>query len=147
MTYFWIKTLHVVFVVAWMAAVFYLPRILVNIVEAGDVPAVRERLLLMGRRLYRFGHAMMGLAVVLGLLLWFGHRVIDGMPDVVAGGWMHAKLLLVALVLAHFIACGRWLKGVESGRWLPSSGVLRLFNELPVLALVGIVFLVIAKPF
>src|SRR5690606_21331016 len=53
--YFWVKTLHLVFVVAWMAAGFYLPRILLNVVEAGDVPAVRERLELMGRRLYLFG--------------------------------------------------------------------------------------------
>ena len=53
MAYIWIKTFHIVFVIAWMAAVFYLPRILLNIVEAGDAPAVRERLLLMGRRLQR----------------------------------------------------------------------------------------------
>ena len=51
--YFWTKTFHLVFVIAWMATVFYLPRILVNIAEVGDVPAVRERLVLMGRRLYR----------------------------------------------------------------------------------------------
>lgn len=147
MTYFWIKTFHLVFVIAWMASVFYLPRILINIVEAGDVPAVRQRLVLMGRRLYGFGHSMMGIAIVLGLLLWFGHRVFDGFPATVAGGWMHAKLTLVALVLAHFIVCGRWLKGVNAGRRLPSVGMLKIFNELPVFALVGIVFLVLAKPF
>ena len=55
MAYLLTKTFHLVFVIAWMAAVFYLPRILVNLAEAGDVPEVRERLLLMGRRLYRFG--------------------------------------------------------------------------------------------
>lgn len=147
MTYFWIKTFHLVFVIAWMASVFYLPRILVNIVESGDAPAVRQRLVLMGRRLYRFGHSMMGIAILLGLLLWFGHRFIAGFPATVAGGWLHAKLALVALVLAHFIVCGRWLKGVDAGRTLPSTGMLKVFNELPVIALVGIVFLVLAKPF
>ena len=56
--YLWIKTAHVVFVMAWMGGVFYLPRILVNLAEAGNEPGVRARLLLMGRRLYRFGHIM-----------------------------------------------------------------------------------------
>lgn len=137
--YLWIKTAHLVFVIAWMAGVFYLPRILVNIAEAGDEPAVRARLILMGRRLYRFGHSMFGLAVLLGLTLW----LYFGMT----GGWLHAKLVLVALLLAHYTVAGRWLKGAEAGRALPSSRALRWFNEAPVLLLVGVVYLVLAKPF
>lgn len=137
--YLWTKTAHVVFVMAWMGGVFYLPRILVNIAEAGDEPAVRARLILMGRRLYRFGHIMFGLAVVLGLTLWLHFGM--------TGGWLHAKLVLVALLLAHYIVAGRWLKGAEAGRALPSSKTLRWFNEAPVLLLVGVVYLVLAKPF
>lgn len=139
MAYLWTKTAHLVFVIAWMASVFYLPRILVNLAEAGDEPAVRARLMLMGRRLYRFGHTMFGFALGFGLVLW----LYFGM----AGGWLHAKLLLVALLLAYYIVCGRWLKGVDAGRALPSSKTLRWFNELPVLLLVAIVYLVLAKPF
>ena len=139
MAYLWTKTFHLVFVIAWMAAVFYLPRILVNIAEAGEAPAVRERLVLMGRRLYRFGHVMFALAVVLGLVLWLHFGV--------AGAWLHAKLVLVVLLLAYFIVSGRWLKGVDAGRALPSSRAMRWFNELPVLGLVAIVWLVLAKPF
>ena len=60
---------------------------------------------------------------------------------------MHAKLLLVALVLALYIIGGRWLKGIATGRGLPSSRALRWFNELPLPALVAIVWLVLAKPF
>jgi protoporphyrinogen IX oxidase len=137
--YFWTKTAHLVFVIAWMATVFYLPRILVNIAEAGDVPAVRERLVLMGRRLYRFGHAMFGLSLVFGLTLWMHFNI--------SGGWLHVKLMLVALMLAYYIVCGRWLKGVEKGRALPSARALRWINELPVFALIAVVYLVIAKPF
>jgi protoporphyrinogen IX oxidase len=133
------KTAHLVFVIAWMAAVFYLPRILVNLAEAGSEPAVRARLVLMGRRLYRFGHVMFGLALLLGLALWLHFGI--------AGAWLHAKLALVALLLAHFIVAGRWLKGVDAGRGLPSAKTLRWFNELPVVLLVAIVYLVIAKPF
>ena len=139
MAYLWTKTAHLVFVMAWMGGVFYLPRILVNLAEAGDEPAVRARLLLMGRRLYRFGHIMFGLAVALGVVLWLHFGM--------SGGWLHAKLALVAFLLAHYIVAGRWLKGVDAGRTLPSSSALRWFNELPVLLLVAIVFLVLAKPF
>lgn len=137
--FLWTKTAHLVFVMAWMGGVFYLPRILVNLAEAGEEPAVRARLLLMGRRLYRFGHVMFGLAIVLGLVLWLHFGI--------SGGWMHAKLVLVALMLAHYIVGGRWLKGTAAARPLPSARALRWFNELPVLLLVAIVFLVLAKPF
>jgi putative membrane protein len=140
MAYLWTKTAHVVFVMAWVSTVFYMPRILINLVEAGDEPAVRSRLLLMGRRLYRFGHIMFGIAAALGLVLWlyFG---------VAGGAWMHAKLGLVVLMLAYFILAGRWLKGVDRGRALPSSTTLRWFNELPLVLLIAIVYLVLAKPF
>ncbi len=139
MAYLWIKTAHLVFVMAWMSTVFYLPRILVNLAEAGEEPAVRSRLLLMGKRLYRFGHVMFGLVVVFGLMLWLHFGII--------GGWLHAKLVLVVLMLGHFIVAGRWLKAVGSGRSLPAATTLRWFNELPVLLLVAIVWLVLAKPF
>ena len=71
--YFWVKTAHLVFVIAWMATVFYLPRILVNLTETTGQPEVQARLLLMGKKLYRFGHNMFGLALILGLAwsLWF----------------------------------------------------------------------------
>lgn len=139
MAYLWVKTFHLVFVIAWMATVFYLPRILVNIAEGGDNAAVRERLVLMGRRLYKFGHMMFGFAFVLGLVLWLHFHM--------TGGWLHAKLALVVLMLAHYTIAGRWLKRAEKGGALPSSRALRWFNEIPVLLLVAIVFLVIAKPF
>lgn len=148
-TYLWVKTFHLLFVIAWMAAVFYLPRILVNLAETADRPEVVARLKLMGRRLYRFGHMMFGAAFVLGLVLWLGYRIIDGFPTMVGSGtgWMHAKLALVALMFAHYIVGGRWLKGLDKGRGLPGSFALRLFNEVPVLALLVVIWLVLAKPF
>lgn len=148
--YLWIKSLHLLFVIAWMAAVFYLPRILVNIAESAGQPQVQERLALMGRRLYRFGHGMFGLALLLGLTLWLGYKVLPDFPTMVApghSGWLHAKLGLVALMLAYYIFTGRWLKRVGQAGALPSSRALRLFNELPVLALLVVIWLVLAKPF
>ena len=137
--YLWTKTFHLLFVMAWVAAGFYLPRILVNLAEAGDSGEVRARLVPMGRRLYRFGHVMFGLAVVLGLVLWFGFGV--------AGGWLHVKLLLVALMFVHYIVAGRWLKGLDRGGTLPTGGKLRWFNEIPVFLLLAVIWLVLAKPF
>ena len=137
--YFWVKTAHLVFVIAWMATVFYLPRILVNLTETREQPQVQARLLMMGKKLYRFGHTMFGLALIPGLVLWIYFNI--------SGGWLHAKLTLVVLMLAHFIIAGRCLKGVEKGRPLPSSKALRWFNELPVLLLVLVAYLVLAKPF
>ena len=139
MAYMLTKTVHLVFVIAWMATVFYLPRILVNIAEAGNESAVRARLVLMGRRLYRFGHVVFGIAFVFGLVLWLYYGI--------GGHWLHLKLLLVTLMLVHFMLAGRWLKGVDAGRPLPSGKALRWFNEIPVLLLFVVVYLVLAKPF
>ena len=139
MAYLLSKAFHVLFVIAWMACVFYLPRILVNLAEAGDVAPVRERLLLMGRRLYRFGHVMFGLALLLGLSIWLHFGV--------GGGWLHAKLALVAGLLAYFTVTGRWLKRVAAGGTLPSPTTLRWFNELPLLLAILVLVLVYLKPF
>lgn len=149
MTYLWIKTFHLLFVIAWMATVFYLPRILVNLAEVGDDAPVRARLLLMGRRLYKFGHNMFGMAFLFGLTLWQGWRLFpSALPNVVASmHWIDAKLTLVAVLLAYFIWAGRTLKRSEKGMALPSSRALRWLNELPLLLLLGVIFLVIAKPF
>ena len=147
--YLWTKSAHLLFVMAWVAGGFYLPRILINLAEAGDDGAVRARLVLMGRRLYRFGHIMFGLAFIAGLVLWLGHRVLADFPTMVGigSGWLHAKLALVTLLFAHFIVAGRWLKGVDKGRALPSVKALKIFNEVPVFVLLGVIYLVLAKPF
>jgi putative membrane protein len=149
MTYLFINSLHLLFVIAWMATVFYLPRILVNLAESAGEPVVQARLQLMGRRLYKFGHNMFGLAFVFGLTLWQGWRVFpQSLPNVASGmHWIDAKLTLVAVLLAYFIWAGRVLKRSEKGAALPSAKALRWLNELPVLLLLGVVFLVIAKPF
>lgn len=147
--YLWIKTLHLTFVVAFMAALFYLPRILVNLGEAGNLAPVRARLVLMGRRLYRFGHVMFGVSLLLGLLLWLGYRFIPGLPAMAAPGtyWIHAKLALVLALWVYYVICGRQLKRIGQGGPLPSPRSMRLLNELPVLGLVAVIWLVLFKPF
>ena len=149
MTYLLIKSLHLLFVIAWMATVFYLPRILVNLAETVNEPAVQVRLRLMGRRLYKFGHNMFGIAFLFGLTLWQGWRVFpQSLPNVTSGThWIDAKLTLVVVLLVYFTWAGRVLKRSEKGLALPSARTLRWLNELPVLLLLGVIWLVLAKPF
>lgn len=148
MTYLWTKTFHVLFVIAWMACVFYLPRILVNLAETSGQKDVQQRLALMGMRLYRFGQVMFTVMLVLGLLLWFGHVVApDLWPHVTAAGsWMPVKASLVLVVLGHFLWTGKMLGAIAHGGTPRSSTWYRWFNELPLLLTVPILYLVIAKP-
>ena len=147
-TYLWTKLLHTLFVIAWMATVFYLPRILVNIAEAASEPAVVARLVLMGKRLYRFGHVMLGFVFLFGFLLWFGRVIDDSLwPHITAArGWMHLKFLLVLVLLGYFIWTGRMLKAIAAGASPKSGTWYRWFNEIPLLLTIPILFLVIAKP-
>lgn len=138
--FLWVKALHIVFVASWFAALFYLPRLFVNLaqVPAGS-HAERERLLLMARRLYRFASLLMLPALALGLWLWLGWGV--------EGGWLHAKLLLVALAIGYHHACRALLRRFETFANQRSERWFRIFNEGAVLLFTAIVVLVVVKPF
>jgi putative membrane protein len=136
--YLWIKALHIVFIASWFAGLFYLPRIYVNLAQESN-PAVVERLLGMARRLYRFTTILAVPALLLGLWLWLGFGI--------KGGWLHAKLALVVLVIGYHHACGSLLKKFERGVNARSHKWFRVFNEVPVLLLLAIVILVVVKPF
>ncbi|MCO5107424.1 MAG: CopD family protein [Burkholderiaceae bacterium] len=137
--YLWVKALHVVFVTSWFAGLFYLPRIFVNLAMVAEPGAERDRLLLMARKLWRFMQPLMLLAIAFGLWLWLGFGV--------GGGWMHAKLAVVVLLLGYHHACGRLLRRFERGESRRSHVWFRWFNELPVIALFAAVVLVVVKPF
>ncbi len=138
--YLWVKALHIVFVTSWFAGLFYLPRIFVNLAMVEPGPsAERERLLLMARKLWRFMQPLMLLALALGLWLWLGYGV--------GGGWMHAKLAVVVVLLGYHHVCGRLLRTIAAGTDRRSHVWYRWFNEIPVLALFAAVVLVVVKPF
>jgi putative membrane protein len=142
--YPWVKAFHIVFVAAWFAGLFYLPRLFVNLaMVAPDSHAERERLLLMARKLYRFSGLLMVPALGLGLVLWLGYGVGAG-PG---GGWLHAKLVLVLLVLGYHLACRSMLRGFEQSANRRSERWYRVFNESSVLLFSAIVVLAVVKPF
>lgn len=141
----WVKSFHIVFVASWFAGLFYLPRIFVNLAmtDAGSL-SERARLLLMARKLMRFMTLLAVPAVVLGLVLWLYYGIGKSGPG---NGWMHAKLLIVLLLLGYHHACGRILKRFERGDNQRSHVWYRWFNEAPVLMMVAVVVLVVVKPF
>jgi putative membrane protein len=142
--YLWVKAFHIVFVAAWFAGLFYLPRFFVNLAGVpADSHAERERLLLMARRLYRFSTLLMVPALLLGLWLWLGFSVWRGAGN----GWLHAKLVLVLFVLGYHHACLALLRKFEQLQNRRSERWFRVFNEVTVLLFALIVVLVVVKPF
>jgi protoporphyrinogen IX oxidase len=138
------KALHLIFVASWFAALFYLPRIFVNLASVNaDSHAERERLLLMARRLYRFASLLMLPAIAFGLLLWLYYGIGRGPGN----GWLHAKLALVVLALGYHHACRSLLRKFEQFANQRSERWLRVFNEGAVLLFAAIVILVVVKPF
>ena len=135
-----VKTLHIWMVISWFAGLFYLPRIFVNLAMVpADSHAERDRLLLMAGKLYKFMTPLGILAVLLGLWLWFGYGF--------AGGWLHAKTALVAILVAYHWHCGRVLQAFRTGTNAKSHVWFRFYNELPVVVLLIVLFLVVLKPF
>jgi protoporphyrinogen IX oxidase len=104
-----------------------------------DSAAERERLLLMGRKLYRFATLLMVPALALGLWLWLGYGV--------SGGWLHAKLAIVVAVIGYHHVCRSLLRAFEEGRNDRSERWFRVFNEVSVLMFIAAVVLVVVKPF
>jgi protoporphyrinogen IX oxidase len=134
----WLKAFHIFFVVSWFAGLFYLPRIFVNHAMAEE-QAVRDRLKLMERKLYKFVTPIAILAVVTGLWLWLGFGF--------GGAWLHAKVTLVAVLLGYHFYCGHLVKVFAEDRNTRSHVWFRFFNEAPVFLLLAIVILVVVKPF
>jgi putative membrane protein len=134
----WIKALHIIFVTSWFAGLFYFPRILVNLAMETDAVA-HARLLTMARKLYRFMTPLAVFALGFGGWLWLGYGF--------GGGWLHAKLGLVVLLVGYHHGCGRLLAKFEQGRNTRSHVWYRWFNEIPTVILLLVVILTVIKPF
>ena len=134
----WIKSFHIIFVVSWFAGLFYLPRIFVNHAMATE-PAEIARLKLMERKLYRFVTPIGALAILFGFWLSFGYGF--------SGGWLHAKTTLVALLVAYHWHCGQLLKTFINGSNTRRHVWFRFYNEMPVIVMFVVIFLVVLKPF
>ncbi|PVZ15774.1 putative membrane protein [Pseudomonas sp. URIL14HWK12:I9] len=141
MLYLWLKALHIVVVVCWFAGLFYLPRLFVYHAMSEDT-ASRERFKVMERKLYR-GIMTPSMLLTLALGIWMLYLT----PGWLQQGWMHAKLALVVLLVGYHHVCGAWVKRFARDENTRSHTFYRWFNEVPVLALIVIVILVVVKPF
>jgi putative membrane protein len=138
----WIKAFHIIAVVTWFAALFYLPRLFVyHTLSEDDIS--RKRFTLMERKLYR-GIATPSMIVVIIFGAWMSHLQ---WPYYASSGWYWCKLILVALLIGYHHLCLRYHKQLANEQCQKSHVFFRWFNEFPALLLVAIVILVVVKPF
>ncbi len=139
----WVKAFHIIFVITWFAGLFYLPRLFVYhaMVPPSDELG-RERLQVMERKLYAMTNLGGTLALVFGIWL-----IAVYTPSYLQQGWFHAKLSLVALLIAYHLYCGVLLRRFRDGTNAKGHVWFRWFNEAPVLLLIAVVLLVVLKPF
>ncbi len=141
--YLWLRALHVISVIAWMAGMLYLPRLYVYHAQVGPASPASATFKVMERKLLRLiiNPAMIATLVSGGWLVWMLS------PGIWSEGWLHAKLALVTgmLVMHGFLA--RWRKDFDADRNRHSQGFYRAMNEVPTVLMIGIVILVIVKPF
>ena len=135
----WLKAFHIVFMVTWFAGLFYLPRLYVYHAMADDA-AGKARFKIMERKLF-WGIMTPGgvLTIASGLWLWLAYGF--------NGGWLHAKVALVALLVVYHVVCGKFMLDFRHDRNRHDHVYYRWFNELPTVALIAIVILVVVKPF
>ena len=142
MGYLAVKSLHIIFMVAWYAGLFYMPRLFVyHAMAPADDRIGIERFKTMERKLYR-GIMMPSavLTVVFGVWLWLGYGV--------TGGWLHAKLALVAMLIAYHVYLGVLMRAFARDGNRHGHVFYRWLNEIPALPILfGVVFLVVMKPF
>jgi putative membrane protein len=141
--YLWIKAIHIIFVVSWMAVLFYLPRLFVYHAENKDNKEFVRIVKIMEKRLfYAIGIPAFVITLITGLSMIFMN------PELFkSGGWLHAKLTLVAILIAYFFHNEYVRRKFERDVCDKSGKFFRIYNEIPTVLLILIVILVIARPF
>jgi len=139
MTQLYIKAFHIIFMVTWFAGLFYLPRLFVYHTMSED-QASRDRFKIMERKLF-FGIMTPGavLTIIFGLWLWLGYGV--------SGGWLHAKLVLVAVLIAYHVYLGKLVNDFKHDRNTHGHVFFRWINEFPVVIIIPVIILAVVRPF
>jgi putative membrane protein len=141
--YPWLKAFHIVSVIAWMAGLLYLPRLFVYHAQARIGSEQSETFKVMERRLLRgIMNPAMGAAYIFGILLLLTPGIVDWVR-----GWVYVKLALVAVLTIYHHALARWRKDFAADANSRPARFYRLMNEVPTVILIGIVILVVVKPF
>ena len=133
-----VKAFHIIFVITWFAALFYLPRLFVYHADAKDNIS-NERFKVMERKLFVMMTIGGSLAALFGLWLWLGFGI--------TGTWLHIKLALVLVLIAYHVYCGKIVADFRNDRNTRNDRFYRMLNEFPTLILFAVVILVVVKPF
>ena len=141
--YPWIKALHIIAVIAWMAGLLYLPRLFVYHADAAPGSEMSETFKVMERRLLR---AIMNPAMI--AVFFFGLLLIAARgPSLWQEGWWHVKIVLLVIMFGLHMAFARWRRVFAEDRNTRPARFYRLMNEAPTLVMIAIVVLAVAKPF
>ena len=141
--YLYLKAIHIIAAFAWMAGMFYLPRLYVYHAQVGPNAPQAGTFKVMERRLLTvIMNPAMIVTVVLGLWLAFGADAVDP-----RAGWLHAKIALVVAMLVVHALLAKWRRDFEAGVIPHSERFFRIINEVPTVLLIGIVLLVVVRPF
>lgn len=141
----WFKTFHIFFVVSWFACLFYLPRLYVNLASTID-QSQREMLIGMQHRLIKMMQfTLWGTVISAGLLVY--SMAQSQWLTYLQQGWLLAKLLLVMVLIGYHFWCIKIHHNFKKGNEHHSHVWFRLFNEVPALLLLVVIYLVVAKPF
>lgn len=141
MLFLWLKAFHLMAVVCWFAGLFYLPRLFVYHAMSEDQTS-RERFRVMERKLYRGIMTPAAIATVV-----FGLWMLHINPALLSTGWIKLKLALVMALIVYHGVCGYFLRRFSADNNTRSHVFFRVFNELPVIALIAIILLAVLKPF
>ena len=135
----WVKAFHIIFIVTWFAGLFYLPRLFVYHAMSTDQIS-NDRFKVMERKLF-FGIMTPGgvLTAIFGIWLWLGYGV--------SGGWLHAKLALVIVLIAYHVYLGILMNDFKHDRNKHGHAFYRWINEFPVLIIIPVVILAVVRPF
>ncbi len=139
----WVKAFHLIFIVTWFSALFYLPRLFVYHALCDDETG-NARFKVMERKLYR---GIMTPSAILTLVFGLWLLSFYSLEQIASMGWLHAKLTLVVLLFAYHGICGRMLKQFAADNNQRSDRFYRWFNEFPVLLLIAIIILAVVRPF
>jgi protoporphyrinogen IX oxidase len=139
--YDWLKAFHVIAIIAWMAGMLYLPRLFVYHCEAAKGSIQSETFKIMERRLYK--------AIVMPAMIatWILGLILVWQGGWWTAGWLHGKLLLVVILSGLHGVYGRRLKEFAADRNIRPARYYRILNEVPTALMIGIVILVVVKPF
>ncbi len=135
----WLKTFHILFVMAWVAGLFYLPRILVHFVEARAAGEDNKRLVIMAEKLFWFSLLMAAIALATGLGLWLHYDI--------AGDWLIAKLVFVGLLVGYQLQTYSYITDMKLSQLDGNSLFFRIFNEGALILVIPILIFVVVKPF